>query len=369
MLPPNGVRIPDLAIVNPFLERLGLGKLSPDRVVTHPGRHRKCSGVTTSGRGVFVKQLNESLGCPAPGVRRARSFEALRTPELSGAALLGADDDRNLLVFELIEDAEPADLLAREGRFDAGLARCLGEMTGALHELPVDLENASIDTSPSRYPPLGSLEGLTLTQYQAASSAVLQGWRLLQQDEEVKEALRALRRDEDTASKVPTHGDFRLDQVLVVGGRRHIIDWEEFRLGDPAHDVGMFVGEWLYLAADRAARGLHTGPVGDSGTVLGVSREEVIARTTVELRAVQPMVGEFWSGYRSVRTTTDPDLPRRSAAFAGWHLYDRMFSVVAKMMVLSMTQYVANGIGRRALLNPHEIAGILEMGEIDVTSR
>ncbi|MGW7540976.1 class V lanthionine synthetase subunit LxmK [Streptomyces sp. NPDC054770] len=367
MLPSNGARIPDFALVNPFLAQLGLGELSPDQVVTHPGRHRKCSGITTRGHGVFVKQLNASLGRPAPGIKRVRSFEALRVPGLSGAALLGADDEHNLLVFELVEDAEPADLLAREGRFDAGLARRLGEMLGVLHEQRP--EEGSVDTSPSPYPPLKPLDGLSLGQYQAASAAVLQGWRLVQRDEEVKEALRAVRRDEERASKVPTHGDFRLDQVLVSGQRTHIIDWEEFRLGDAAHDVGMFVGEWLYQAADRAARGVHTGPVGESGTVLGVGREEVMARTTVELRAVQPMVGEFWSGYRSVRATVDHDLARRAALFAGWHLYDRMFSVVAKLSVLSMTQYVANGIGRKALLMPEQIVSLLEMGEVDVASR
>ncbi|MEX1654843.1 class V lanthionine synthetase subunit LxmK [Streptomyces pseudovenezuelae] len=365
MLPSNGARIPDFTLVNPFLEQLGLGELPPDRVMTHPGRHKKCSGFTTLGRGIFVKQLNAALGCPAPGVRRVRSFEALHVPGLSTPALLGADDDRNLLVFELVEGAEPADELAREGRFDPGLARRLGETIGTLHELPPTL-HGTIDASASAYPPLEPLEGLSLTQYQAASAAVLQGWRLLQQDEEVKAALRALRRAEDGAAKVPTHGDFRLDQVLVADGRTQIIDWEEFRIADPARDVGMFVGEWLYLAADRAARVLHTGHAAQSKTVIDASREEVMAQATVELCAIQPMVTQFWDGYRSVRTETDLEFPLRVAAFAGWHLYDRMFSVVAKLAVLSMTQYVANGIGRKALLSPARIVELLEIGDFDV---
>ncbi|MGW5124039.1 class V lanthionine synthetase subunit LxmK [Streptomyces sp. NPDC004069] len=367
MLPSNGARIPDFTLVNPFLERLGLGELSPDRVAGHPGRHKKCSGFTTLGRGIFVKQLNSSLGCPAPGIRRVRSFEALEVPGLSTPALLGADDDRNLLVFELVEGAEPADELAREGRLDPALARVLGETIGALHTLPPSCHD-SIDASASPYPPLEPLEGLSLRQYQAASAAVLQGWRLLQQDEEVKGALRTLRRAEDEARKVPTHGDFRLDQVLVTGGRAQIIDWEEFRLADPARDVGMFVGEWLYLAADRAARVLYTGHAAQSKAVIDASREEVMAQAAVELRAIQPMVTQFWDGYRTVRAADDPGFPLRVAAFAGWHLYDRMFSVVAKLAVLSMTQYVANGIGRQALLMPAQITGLLGMGEFDVAS-
>lgn len=363
MPPFNGTHTPDLATVNAFLDRLGLGRLGQEDVATHPGRHKKCSGTTSTGRGVFVKQLNARLGCPAPGLGRVASFERMEVPGLRTPRLLGVAEEHNLLAFDLIADAEPADELARESRFPTGLARQLGEVIGRLHNAPPPDGEPRVETAPPLYPPLGPLEGLPLHQYQHASAALLQGWRLLQQDEEAKTALRELRHAEEAAPRVPAHCDFRLDQVLVLDGAPHIIDWEEFRLADPARDVGMFVGEWLYLATDRAARVLNTGHAGQSKSAVSASRDEVMAQAVIELEAVAPRVREFWAGYRSERPRIDPDLPRRAVSFAGWHLYDRMFSVVANLAILSMTHYVANGIGRKALMAPEQFAGLLEMSE------
>ncbi|WP_326613891.1 class V lanthionine synthetase subunit LxmK [Streptomyces scopuliridis] len=363
----SGARIPDLATVNSLLSRQDLGELLPETVVSHSGRHRKCSGFTTSGRGVFVKQMNAAPGQQAPGLERAKQFERIRVPGLRTPELLGSDEENNLLVFDLVPDAEPANELARESGFGPELAHHIGEVIGRLHELPLS-EDISIDTSLPPYPPLDSLDGLTVGQFQTSSAAVLQGWRLLQEDQPVVDAVRALRHGEETAPKVPSHCDFRLDQILVSGQGPHIVDWEEFRFGDPARDVGMFVGEWLYLAADRAARVLHTGDAGRPRSATGATREEISAQTVIELRTVQPTVKAFWDGYRSSRGTPDPDLPRRAISYAGWHLYDRMFNVVARMALLSATQYVANGMGRRALLAPDGFARLLEMGEFDARS-
>ncbi|GGJ84166.1 hypothetical protein GCM10011583_14760 [Streptomyces camponoticapitis] len=363
----SGARIPGLAPVNSLLSRLDLGELLPETVVSHSGRHRKCSGFTTAGRGIFVKQLNAAPGQRAPGLERAKQFEEIGIPGLRTPKLIGSDEENNLLVFDLVRDAKPAHDLARESGFGPELARHVGEVIGRLHETPLS-EGVSVDTSPPPYPPLDSLDGLSLGQFQASSAAVLQGWRLLQQDQPVVDAVRALRQGEEAAPRVPSHCDFRLDQILVSEQGTHIVDWEEFRLGDPARDVGMFVGEWLYLAADRAARVLHTGDAGLPRSATGATREEISAQTVVELRTVQPTVKAFWDGYTSVRDTPDPDLPRRAISYAGWHLYDRMFNVVARMALLSATQYVANGMGRRALLAPGDLARLLEMGVLDARS-
>ena len=362
----SGARIPDLATVNSLLSSKDLGELLPETVVGHPGRHRKCSGLTTTGRGVFVKQMNAAPGRQAPGLERTRQFESIRVPGLRTPELLGSDEGNNLLVFDLIQQAKPANDLARESGFGHELANQIGEVIGRLHELPLTADT-SIDSSQPPYPPVSSLDGISVGQFQTSSAAVLQGWRLLQQDQPVVDAVRALRHGEGTAPKVPAHCDFRLDQILLSEQGPHIVDWEEFRLGDPARDVGMFVGEWLYLAADRAARVLHTGDVGKPRSATGATREEISAQTAIELRTVQPTVKAFWDGYTSVRKP-DPDLPRRAISYAGWHLYDRMFNVVAKMALLSATQYVANGMGRRALLAPGDFARLLDMGEPDAHS-
>ncbi|MEU7728851.1 class V lanthionine synthetase subunit LxmK [Streptomyces sp. NPDC040724] len=366
---PYGARNPDLATVNSLLSRLGLGALLPGTAETHPGRHAKCSGLTTSGRRVFVKQIRSGPGRQAAALKRSVAFQDVDVKAFSSAPLLGVDEQHGLLVYDFIEDATPADEIARDGAFGEDLAHRTGEILASLHGLGMAESMNAAEFSRQSFPPTEQLDGLSLDQLTGSSNAALQAWRLLQQDGELVDALKALSRDSRAKPPVPSHCDFRLDQLLVSGGTLHVIDWEEFRPADPARDVGSFVGEWLYLAADRAARAVHTEDDGGQPSTAGPSREEITSRTAVELGRIQPVVKAFWLEYRSHGGPVQPGMPRRVVSLAGWHLFDRMFSLATGMVTLGATQYVAHGIGRRALLGPDAFARLLGLGEWDASSR
>jgi hypothetical protein len=136
--------------------------------------------------------------------------------------------------------------------------------------------------------------------------------------------------------------------VLVTDGVTYLNDWEEFRLGDPARDVGGFAGEWLY----RAVLGLPPETDDRLTPVVEATDAEIVERGVRELTRLRPRIRSFWSGYRTARPTVDPELAERATAFAGWHLLDRLFAVAVERPRLLAVQRAAAGVGRTALLAP-----------------
>jgi aminoglycoside phosphotransferase (APT) family kinase protein len=106
------------------------------------------------------------------------------------------------------------------------------------------------------------------------------------------------------------------DQFLLADDRLHITDFEEARIGDPARDIGAFAGEWLFLAA--------TGIPAEPAVVAG-----------------------------------DDQLAVRAAAYARWHMLDRMIAASENVARLSPVNKAAAGIGRTLLLSPADFIGSL----------
>ncbi|MFW6723039.1 hypothetical protein ACHZ98_23310 [Streptomyces sp. MAR4 CNY-716] len=194
---------------------------------------------------------------------------------------------------------------------------------------------------------------------------------MLQPDTSLAGALRDLRTQERPAPKTAAHGDLRLDQFLHADGRLYFCDWEEFRMADPARDVGGFAGEWLYRAVlgvqgqeDPGADG-HPGSDPDS-TWSGprhLSHQEVVARGVRELNRLRTRTAAFWDGHRSTRTAADPGLAVRAAAFAGWHLIDRMLAAAEARPAVTAVDRAAARIGRSAVLRPGKFAAVLGLEE------
>lgn len=352
--------------IGTLLARLGAGVLLAEGLTAYPGRNDNWAGATDSGLAVFVKHIGGDPAESLRGFRRVMAFERLAGDAATGPVphprLIGSDEAARLLVFDLVEDAASGSDLASDDRFDAALAHRAGRVLAGLHSLRPGARGASagseaLDTSPMHLPPLANFAALPWSRYTGASAGTLEAWRLLQGDTALHDALRDLRSREERAPRTPMHGDMRLDQLLLDSdGRLLLADWEEFRSGDPARDLGGFAGDWLYRAVLKVPSGLAQAPG------VPVAHEEVVRTGVAELAEVTPLIAAFRSGYADVRpeaTEADPGLFVRATAFAGWHLLDRLLASASARARLTAAERAAAGVGRTALRTPEAFVPVL----------
>ncbi|RST21056.1 hypothetical protein EF908_24155 [Streptomyces sp. WAC04770] len=368
------VALDTVPAANTFLGELGLGELDGTDVASYMGRNDNWAGRTSAGVGVFLKHIGGSPQDAEQRIRRSRAFgaavRAAGHQELTTPELLGYREDDRLLVFALLEGAETGAEMAAADRFDDELAHRAGRITGLLHAAPTE----GVDPRPDDQPPAlpdPSLNGsLPLAVFTGLTFAEVTFWNLMQNDAGLTDALHRLRAREAAAVHRPGHCDLRLDQFLHADGRLHLTDGEEFRLADPARDIGGFAGEWLYQAVIGLTRPGDGDPdgIGDAaGSMLAPepTHEEILARGTRELDRLRPRIAAFWAGYRSVRPAdpADGDLAARATAFAGWHLIDRAMVSASRGSRLPAVVRAAMGIGRNALLRPEQFASVLGLEE------
>ncbi|WP_440580068.1 class V lanthionine synthetase subunit LxmK [Streptomyces sp. PT19] len=356
--------------VNALLRRLGLGRLDAEATTAFGGRNDNWAGPTTTGEQVFVKTvtpLPDGTGCPE--LDRSLSFEDLAarlTPAspLRSPGLLGADPAAGVMVHRLVPGARSGAELALDGDFDDDLCRSAGRAVGTLHGLgPVD----GLDTGEAPLPPLSWLKALPWSAVQERSMAQIAAWQLVQDDTEVVDALHRLRDLERTVPLAPAHCDLRFDQFIRAdegSGELYLVDWEEFRLADPARDVGAFAGEWLFHATYSvfAPTEAGAGRPEESTAGFGLTHEEIVARGSASLRRHLPRIAAFWQGYLECRPQAlalDAGLPERAAAYAGWHMYDRLIATAESHATLNPVARAAAGIGRTVLLGPSAAARTL----------
>jgi hypothetical protein len=263
--------------------------------------------------------------------------------------LVGSDMEHRLLVLEYLSQSRTGTEAADDDEFDTEMCESAAEQLAAFHRLPP----AEFDTTPHPLPPLAGLSALSLDRYLSASGGELDMWRLLQGDEQLVDALIAMRAGESAPEvpRCPIHGDLRLDQFLLTGQTLFLSDFEESRVGDPARDIGAFAGEWLYRAIAALPATLASSvPIGHTAT-----HEEIIATGVGEISARSPFVRSFYRKYLAcAESTVDAELATRAAAYAGWHMLDRMLASAVRANRLSPINLAAAGIGRSVLLSPAE---------------
>ncbi|WP_328872384.1 class V lanthionine synthetase subunit LxmK [Streptomyces sp. NBC_00287] len=354
------VQLDKVPEVGAFLDGLGLGGFDADTVVAHVGRNDTWAGTTTSGAKVFVKRVGGEPGDVLRRFGRITLFEEIAArlaggTELRTPAFLGADEENRLVAFEHLEEARSGSELSADDSFDDALCRRAGRILGTLHSLPV--EPGTLDEAPHPLPAIEDFEALTLPVFASSCFAEMEAWTLLQRDAELVQALRRLRERELAAPKVPAHCDLRLDQYLVSDGELYLTDWEEFRYGDAARDVGGFVGEWLY----RVIQGIPQSIGREPGHVFGqdASHEDILRHGALEIDRLRPRITEFWQGYHETRPAADEDFVPRVAAFAGWHMLDRMLAGARYVVRLTAGDRAAAGIGRTVLMAPHDFISVL----------
>ncbi|MFJ8072859.1 class V lanthionine synthetase subunit LxmK [Streptomyces sp. NPDC096176] len=345
--------------VGMFLERLGLGRFDPDTVDAHIGRNDNWAGTTSTGAKVFVKRVG---GEPADVLRRYHrilAFEEIASrfggTELRAPELLGSDEEQRLVAFTRLEDARSGSELSADDAFDDDMCRRAGRILGILHTL--SLEPGTLDSTPHPTPPMDDFDALSMPVYVHSAFAEIESWTLLQPDAELIAALRDLRRREADAPRVPAHCDVRLDQYLLAGDDLYLTDWEEFRFGDAARDVGGFVGEWLYRAIQGIPKSISEDPSYSFGHE--ASHEDILAHGAREIDRLRPRIEAFWDGYRETRPTTEEGFTTRVSAFAGWHMIDRMLAGAKFGTRLTSGDRAAAGIGRTVLLAPQNFTSVL----------
>ena len=344
------------------MEVLGKGNFLRDQVESRLGRNNIWVGPTNTGESVFVKRLLGDRPDVAKRVRRSLDMQRVLADHPEGAdaapALIGHDVDNGILVFENLEEAQPAGDLMVEDRFDTELAMRCGRLVGQLHETEPTPE---LDESRPLFPSEELLVGVPVTMFDRLGNTELEAWRLLQPDPELHEGVLRLLAAEDVAPKTPTHCDLRVDQFLLVGERLLITDWEEFRLADPARDVGGFAGEWLY----RAILDIVTSRGDAEFLDIDFTQEVVLTRGVEKFLRLRPLVETFWQGYLEVRGEVDPEIAERATAYAGWHMIDRLIAAAAQRPRLLGIERAAAGIGRTALLAPERFVKTLGLGPVD----
>jgi aminoglycoside phosphotransferase (APT) family kinase protein len=303
----------------------------------------------------MVKRFRGSPGEAERRMRRSLAFESV----VAGAApagfatprCVGWDEDAGLVAFEYVEGARSGADLMLSADFDDDLAHQVGQAIAELHELAPGGCLAAADRTIPAMPSADLLDGLPLEVFAACSAAELQAWSLMQHDGELVEAVRQLLDQQAQAAPAPAHCDFRLEQLFVAAGRLYICDWEEFRIADPARDIGSFAGEWLHRAVLT-----KSGAEGEADTL---SHAEIVRRMAASIDQLRPRIAAFWAGYRSTRPAIGQDLAVRAAAFSGWHMFDRMLAIASRTARLRAIDRAAAGIGRTILLSPADFAGTL----------
>ncbi|MEV7774470.1 class V lanthionine synthetase subunit LxmK [Kitasatospora sp. NPDC086791] len=346
--------------VQGLLAQAGLGALDPEALTSFMGRNDNWAGTTSTGAEVFVKQLGGSPRDSLSRFTRAVSFDRILrsapVAELRSPALLAADEPSRTLAFDLMDGCRSGAELASDEEFDDALSERAGRLVAELHELP--LEDHDVDGSPPPMPPMDSLRALPWSLFADCSAAQLEAWGLMQSDRDLLGALGGLRERELAAEHRPSHCDLRLDQFLLSGGMLLLTDWEEFRLADPARDVGGFAGEWLY----RAVLGIPKALGAEERFGRAPSHEDVVGRGVEELDRLRPRIEAFCAGYRAVRPELDAGFAARAAGYAGWHLIERMLAGSAQRVRLGAVDRAAAGIGRSALLAPAASVTTLGLG-------
>lgn len=327
---------------------------------TMPGRNQNWVAGPGPGPRLFVKRFTGQAGSARLRMRRSLAFERLRESRMAAISppVVLRDEQNLVLGFEFVTGAATgADLISGRDR-GADFAFRAGRVIGSLHALNADQAAGNLlpDDDPPALPSAELLRGLPFSLFRNCSAGELKAWRLMQEDGLLTAAVDSLLAQSARAPRVLAHCDLRLDQFLVSGDLLYVIDWEEFRMADAARDVGSLAGEWVYQAVTGWAEpgpGPGSEPLAD---------EDVMRHCASGIDAARPAVAALWSGYRDASRSGDPGLAARSAAFAGWHMYDRMLAAARHSVRLSAVQRAAAGIGRSMLTDPARAAAAIGLG-------
>lgn len=349
--------------IDELLTEHNLGTIDRSSLSVKRGRNLSCTFTTTESINLFAKQTssNDCLKASLEATKLLTRGPSSKNQGLFRAPrLIASTIANNILIFEGISNADSVASMLQDEILNDEQILSLMERTGAglreVHEQSTNLVDLS-DT-PSPLPPLNHFHQLPWSSFESFSATSLQVWGRLQKDKELYRAVASLREMENANAKVPIHGDLRFDQFLFDNNHSQelwLIDWEEFRLGHRGRDLGGLIGEWLHIAFNS----LSNRPARNEPSVIfdeELTHNEILARGEEALNSVLPQIAILWQSYLGQNTPNldIQELAAVTAAFAGWHLYDRLIATSEFVPRVSELSWAAAGIGKNILLNPVE---------------
>ena len=256
-----------------------------DLRVTDSSRLNRVFVVTAQGRRTLVVKAGPRAWREAAVLDRLRTVPGL--PAFLPPVVL-ADPALELLVLESPPGSRDLTRQHARGRFSRELARAAGRGLAALHATPPPVL-AGIRPAGDQ----GAALRVHMPDAEAVhemSAAAIELTRVIQSLDDLCAALDALAASPRQEAVI--HGDIRWDNLLAVRTRAaggwtsvQLIDWELSGPGDPAVDLGAFLGEYLrgWAQSVPVAELLHPGrdPAGAG----------------VPLQRMRPALRCFWEAY------------------------------------------------------------------------
>lgn len=338
-------------IAGPLLTKMGHEGPAITKVTPLPGRNLNARIDVATGESLFVKVVR-GLGS-ADRYRRSLSFYdsvdlaagGLRTP-----ALLDVETSTQATAHEFLPEGASFGETIRENRATSEQLAHAARTIAALHDMPLRAIE-TVERSLPALPPWGP-NAMTLDLYDGSTIGQLEMWRIIQEDERLRVALDELVRAVPEAERVPTHGDLRADQLFMTDDGCWMLDWEEFRLGDAARDVGGMVGELFYHRMRHLLQDID-GDVTDAA---------ILARGAELIDLVVPDIRTFWAAYLNARIQKqDAAFADRAVGFVGWQLFDRALASATYYGRISSLDRALAGIGREAVCGGGAYAAVLGM--------
>jgi aminoglycoside phosphotransferase (APT) family kinase protein len=270
-------------------------------------------------------------------------------------ALVAYDGSEGALIFESAPNARDLAAHHARGRFSCALAREAGRALALTHALPPAALQALPD--PQRPASSNHVHRPDLDTLRTLTAAATDLTRVIQGSDELCAELDEL--FASRAGEAVIHGDVRWDNFVVTRDasrrwtRLQLIDWELCGVGDPAVDVGSFLGEYL-----RAwLRSIPVADPEDAGRLLPHAR--------LPLRRMRPAVRAFWAAYVHHRRTTSHELRttlHRSSRFAAVRLLTAALEEAQALGELRWSGLHLLGLGQNILRHPDEAAHLLGIG-------
>lgn len=337
---------------------LSSSSIAPDDITDvafQTGRNFSALIELKDGSKLYAKQLRGMFSDLR--LKRTLQFDSWfrkQSVGFSSPNLLGSDSEQRTVVFEYQSSEKMLENEIRDLTVDFPTLENVARALVEFHLIPVT-DPSTLDQSLPEFPPRG-LAVMSLDYLDNSTMGELDLWRLVQADAALQEALTNLQKE--STFSTPIHGDFRPDQILISDHGISIIDWEEFRFGEPARDLGTFLGEIFFHGMRTLASGL---PSSDESP----TEEDIVVRGEELLTTVRPFISAFWTAYQNhgteivkergkhshLSTNQLRELATRTVGYMGWHLFDRSLVASAVAGRLSAHDRALNGIGRNLIIN------------------
>lgn len=344
-----------------YLRGCGLEDLENCEVVLGFVRNTTATVTLANGKKLFLKQgidrgptgdgalLNEGLFYFYMESRDiAQSVDYLTRCRLH-------DRRSDVLILDYVPTTEKLqDRINRTGRLSAKIARAIGRTLGEIHSVTGKDKSRDVLTlgrgTGSLIPQFERLEPEDVADFSPSDIEIA---KLVQGDKAITEALRDL--DRTWTKSCLIHGDLRMDNILIrkpSPQKPVLIDWDMCRYGDPAADLGSFMGDVARVCIDRIRPS-------ERGTLEWTHEaNRLLGRFTEGIK-------EFWNGYRDSAgyiVDSRSSVPLLAVAHAGVFLLNRAAARGRATGNFTAHDLMYVAVGRRLLIDP--ATGTREMMDI-----